>query len=110
MTKKVDDKQKALLLEKIYADNPEIRVDTLKKYCIEKVVEAYLLDPDGFNKKTTELMKKEKKQLKKGDDGGDKEAKPEEPKEIICITRIPAEENAPQNLTVGNDGMIKPVA
>lgn len=106
MTKKIDEKQKALLLEKIYADNPEIQRDTLKRYCIEKVLEAYLLDPDTFNKKTTELIKKEKKKLQ----DEQPEAKPENPKEIICITKIPAEENAPQNLIVGDDGMIKPAA
>lgn len=106
MTKKVDEKQKALLLEKIYAEHPEIRADTLKKYCIEKVLEAYLLDPDAFNKKTTELMKKEKKKLKNEDENSPKKTGENE---IICITKIPAEENAPQNLAVAADGMIKPV-
>jgi hypothetical protein len=107
MTKKVDEKQKALLLEKIYAEHPALQADALKKYCIEKCLEAYLLDPDTFNKKTTELMKKEKKKLKKDDDNDEAPEKPVE-SEIVCITKIPAEENAPQNLTITDDGMIKP--
>lgn len=107
MPKTIDEKQKNLLLEKIYAEHPEIQGDTLKKYCVEKVLEAYLLDPDAFNKKTTELMKKEKKKLKKGEEQEGEVNPPDEPKEIICITKIPAEENKPSNVYVCEDGMIK---
>jgi NAD(P)H-flavin reductase len=106
MPKTIDNKQKQVLLDKIYADHPELQRDTLKKYCIEKVMEAYLLDPDAFNKKTAELMKKEKKKAK-----NEEEKTPDKvgENEIICITRIPAEENEPQNLTITEGGMIKPV-
>jgi hypothetical protein len=108
MPKTIDNKQKQVLLDKIYAEHPELQSDSLKKYCIEKVLEAYLLDPDAFNKKTTELMKKEKKKAKKEEE---EERTPEKvgENEIICITRIPAEENEPQNLTITEGGMIKPV-
>lgn len=103
---KIDEKQKSLLLEKIYADHPEIKTDSLKTYCIEKLLETYLLDPKSFCEKTNELMKKEKKKLKRGEEN-EGDTAPPKPKEIICITKIPAEEKATQNLTVTDDGMIK---
>lgn len=106
---KIDEKQKAILLQKIYEDYPEVKADNLKTYCVEKLLEAYLLDPKSFVDKTTELMKKEKKKLKKGQE----EETPknnDEIKEIIAISKIAAEEEAPKKeITITEDGMIKAV-
>jgi len=111
---KIDEKQKKLFLEKIYQDYPEVQADSLKHYCVEKLLEAYLLDPSSFVKKTDELMKKEKKKLKKEDtvdentpkkNGGNPEIK-----EIIAISKIAAEETEPKKeITITEDGMIKAV-
>jgi hypothetical protein len=106
MTNKIDEKQKAVFLEKIYADHPEIKGDKLKSYCVEKLLETYLLDPKSFVDKTNELMKKEKKKLKKGEDTVEK--KNDEPKEIIAISKLVSDEPSQQTLTLGDDGMIKP--
>lgn len=82
---KIDDKQKEKLIEAILKDNPQIRGDALKSYYIEQLVESYLLDPDTFNRKTTEMMKQEKKKK------GDVEVR-KMPEEIVCISKVEAEQ------------------
>lgn len=78
-------KQKKHLLDAIVADNPDVAKDSLQQYYIERMIEAYLIDPDHFNKETSKVMKEEKK--KKPED------KQEPVKEIVCITKVEAEES-----------------
>lgn len=81
---KADDKQKKHLLEVILKAHPDIHNDSLQIHYVEQMIESYLLNPDEFNRKTTELIKKEKK---------NPPAEPNKlPEEIICISKVEAEE------------------
>ena len=94
-------KKRDILMESIFRDFPECRVDSLKRYAVEKMVETYLGDPDTFNKKATELMKKDKK---------NKEViEPKKlPEEIVCIEKVDADLHPdPQDLQVDRGGFIK---
>jgi hypothetical protein len=85
-TPKIDEKQKAKLIEAIFADNPQLGKDSLQYYYIERMVESYLIDPDAFNRRTTEAMKEYKKKGK--DEVGNKM-----PDEIVCISKVEAKED-----------------
>jgi hypothetical protein len=82
---KIDDKQKKHLLDAIIADNPDVAKDSLQQYYIERMIEAYLIDPDHFNKETSKHMKEEKK--KKPEEKEEQEAI----KEIVCISKVEAQ-------------------
>ena len=82
---KIDEKQKQKLIEAIFADNPQLGKDTLQYYYIERMVESYLIDPDAFNRKTTEAMKEQKKKDKD-------EVVSKMPDEIVCISKVEAKE------------------
>lgn len=88
-------------MESIFKDFPECKVDSLKRYMVEKMVETYLGDPDTFNKKATELMKKEKKKKET--------IEPKKfPEEIVCIEKVDADLHPePQDLAVDSGGYIK---
>lgn len=58
---KIDKKQKDIMVQSILRDYPDLQKDSLQLHYIENMVESYLLNPDDFNRKTTEIMKKEKK-------------------------------------------------
>jgi hypothetical protein len=81
---KVDEKQKKHMLQVILNAHPEIHNDNLQIHYVEQLIESYLIDPNEFNRKTAELVKKEKKNP------------PAEgsklPDEIVCISKIEAEE------------------
>ena len=82
--KKIDEKQKEKLIEAIMKDNPTLGKDSLQQYYITQLVESYLIDPDTFNRKTTEIMKQEKKKK----DGDEVRKMPDE---IVCISKVEAE-------------------
>ena len=104
---KAEDKKKAELIEKLLADNPQYR-DSMKRYVLEQLVDAYFIDPDKFNKIASEAQKEDKRSKKNGDDlfNAKQETKP---REIVCITKIENTEPFPVELhyDVGDDGMIK---
>jgi hypothetical protein len=81
---KIDEKQKKHYIELVLKEHPELGKDALQLHYIEQMVESYLHDPDEFNRKTTEIIKKEKKKP------------PQEPQklpdEIVCISKIEAKE------------------
>ena len=58
--KTIDEKVKNKMMNDILKDNPKLSFDPLVKHRLEDIVEAYLLDPDGFNKRTTAIQKKDK--------------------------------------------------
>jgi len=81
----LDEKQKQKLIDAIIADNPQLAKDNLQLYYIERMVESYLIDPDAFNRTTTEVIKQEKKAQKEGD--LKTLAKPA-PTDIVCISKV----------------------
>ena len=97
-TNKVMDKQKNDMLERILFDYPDVKRDVLKRHFVEQMLDAYLADPDTFNKKTTELRKRQKK--------GDEPQPKHLPEEIVCISKEGDETKQEQNLTLNNSGYI----
>lgn len=89
MTKAIDEKQKKKMIDAIIADFPHLGKDNLQYYYMERMVESYLLDPNTFNRQTTEAIKQEKKAKKEGH-----EVQPF-PEEIVCISKIETEEESP---------------
>lgn len=81
---KIDDKQKKHYIDLVLKEHPELSGDALQLHYVEQMVESYLFNPDEFNRKTAELIKKEKK---------NPPTEPSKlPDEIICISKIEAEE------------------
>lgn len=82
---KICEKQKQKLIDAIIADNPEVGKDTLSHYYIERMVESYLLDPNEFNRRTSDAIKADKKKKKEGEEVA------KMPEEIVCISKVEAE-------------------
>ena len=97
---KIDEKQKKTLMDAIFNDYPMYRMDKLKYYEVERMVEAYLTDSDTFNKEATRLQKLEKK--------GELPKPKGIPEELVCISKISADgiEEKPQEFKVDGQGMI----
>lgn len=92
--------KKEVMLDKIYQDYPDYNRDSLKRHIIENMVDSFLKDPDAFNRRQTEIQKKEKK--------GTLEKLRKIESEVICIERKDADtQTVPQDLTVDNHGYIK---
>jgi hypothetical protein len=89
MTKAIDEKQKKKMIDAIIEDFPHLGKDNLQYYYMERMVESYLLDPDTFNRQTTNAIKQEKKAKKEG-----QQPQPF-PEEIVCISKIETEEESP---------------
>ena len=79
---KIDEKQKKHLLEAVLKEHPEIQGDSLQLHYVERMIESYLLNPNEFNRQTTELIKQEKKNPTEAH---------KLPEEIICISKVEAE-------------------
>lgn len=99
MTKTTDNKQKEQLMEKMLKDYPQVRIDGLKRYYLEKSVEFYLDEPAKFNKETSKWEKKEKK--------GELPEPKKLPEEIVCLDRIDGDARPKPEMVVGADGYIK---
>lgn len=82
----IDEKQKKKIINAILADNPHLAKDTLQNYYLERMVESYLIDPNNFNRMTSEAIKQDKKR------GEEVQRDNPLPKEIICITKEEAGE------------------
>jgi hypothetical protein len=82
----LDEKQKKKIIDAILADNPHLAKDTLHNYYLERLVESYLIDPDNFNRSTTDAIKHDKKTKKEGDVEVSMM-----PKEVVCISKVEAE-------------------
>jgi hypothetical protein len=96
----INEKQKNEMMQKIFADYPDAKRDSLQSYYIEKLVESYLVNPDEFNRKTTEWKKQEKK--------GKLPEPKKVPEEVVCIEKIAGEEPVKEagNFIIDNHGMI----
>lgn len=89
-------------MERIFNDYPEFRGDSMKAYMVERMVECYIADSDGFNKRATENERKEKK---KGLSMTEKKPMADE---IIAITKQEGEAQPVElQYSVGDDGYIK---
>jgi hypothetical protein len=84
---KVDNKQRDKMIDDILKDHPEYGADTLKRYYVEQMVESYLADSDGFNRKATDTEKEEKKRKKKGEIP----SIPKIPEELVMIYKVGSE-------------------